>query len=159
MKEILERFVDLPQTLLPAFRTTSCCAATRLVRRLQAAPFLERREAGSNSSPPGRRFQAGGTAIALIQTPSIYEEWTMTTQPVEQRVPDEKPDGAIDQTVEDTFPASDVPATGGATRLDDTEDSDAPGKDPDDDVPDEDTPGEPLPGDAPPDEAAPQGQR
>jgi hypothetical protein len=83
----------------------------------------------------------------------------MTTQPVEQRVPDEKPDGAIDQTVEDTFPASDVPATGGATRLDDTEDSDAPGKDPDDDVPDEDTPGEPLPGDAPPDEAAPQGQR
>lgn len=82
----------------------------------------------------------------------------MTTQPVEQRAPDEKPEDAIDQTVEDTFPASDAPATGGATRIEDTEDDDVPGSDPDDDIPDEDTP-QPSPADVPPDEAAPQGKK
>ncbi|EIM96170.1 hypothetical protein WQE_35580 [Paraburkholderia hospita] len=83
----------------------------------------------------------------------------MTHTPVEQRAPDEKPDDAIDQTIEDTFPASDAPATGGATRIEDAEDSDLPGIDPDEDVPEEDTPGEPLPGDVPPDEAASPGKK
>jgi hypothetical protein len=83
----------------------------------------------------------------------------MSHTPIEQRVTDEKSDDAIDQTIEDTFPASDAPATGGATRIDDEEDSDLPGIDPDEDVPEEDTPGEPSPGDVPPDEAAPQGKK
>jgi len=83
----------------------------------------------------------------------------MTHTPVEQRAPDEKPDEAIDQTIEDTFPASAAPATGGATRIEDEEDGDLPGIDPDEDVPEEDTPGEPSPGDVPPDEAAPQGKK
>jgi hypothetical protein len=81
----------------------------------------------------------------------------MTHTPV--RAPDEKSDDAIDQTIEDTFPASDTPATGGATRIEDEEDSDLPGIDPDEDGPEEDSPGEPSPGDVPPDEAAPQGKK
>ena len=83
----------------------------------------------------------------------------MTHTPVEQRAPDEKSDDAIDQTIEGTFPASDAPATGGATRIEDEEDGDLPGIDPDEDVPKEDTPGEPSPCDVPPDEAAPQGKK
>ena len=81
----------------------------------------------------------------------------MTHTPV--RAPDEKSDDAIDQTIEGTFPASDAPATGGATRIENEEDSDLPGIDPDEDVPKEDTPGEPSPCDVPPDEAAPQGKK
>lgn len=73
----------------------------------------------------------------------------MATQPVEQRTPDEKSDDAIDGTVEDTFPASDAPATGGATRIEDAEQSDLPGFEPEEDAPDE-----PSPGEAPPEEAA-----
>lgn len=73
----------------------------------------------------------------------------MATQPVEQRTPDEKSDDAIDETVEDTFPASDAPATGGATRIEETEQSDLPGIEPEEDAPDELSPGE-----APPEEAA-----
>ncbi|WP_062132891.1 hypothetical protein [Paraburkholderia monticola] len=83
----------------------------------------------------------------------------MTHTPVEQRAPDEKPDGATDQTIEDTFPASDASATGGATRIEDEEDGDLPGIDPDEDVPEEDTSREPSPGDGPPDEATPQGKK
>lgn len=82
----------------------------------------------------------------------------MSHTPVEQRAPDEKPDDTIDQTIEDTFPASDAPATGGATRIDDAEDSDVPGIDPDEDIPEEDVLGEPSPGDVPPDESATQGK-
>ena len=73
----------------------------------------------------------------------------MATQPVEQRTPDEKSDDAIDETVEDTFPASDAPATGGATRIEETEQSDLPGIEPEEGAPDELSPGE-----APPEEAA-----
>ncbi|CAD6562009.1 hypothetical protein LMG27952_07653 [Paraburkholderia hiiakae] len=80
----------------------------------------------------------------------------MATKTVEQRTPDEKSNDAIDEAVEDTFPASDAPATGGATRIEDTEESDLPGTDPEEDVPDEDAPGELSPGEAPPDEAAPR---
>jgi hypothetical protein len=83
----------------------------------------------------------------------------MTHTPVEQRAPDEKPDGAIDQTIEDTFPASDAPATGAATRIEDEEDGGLPSIDPDEDGPEEHMPGEPSPGDVPPDEAAPQGKK
>lgn len=82
----------------------------------------------------------------------------MAHTPVEQRTSEEKPDDAIDQTIEDTFPASDAPATDGTTQIDETEDSGQPGKDPDEDVPEEDAPAEPSPGDVPPDEAAPQGK-
>lgn len=83
----------------------------------------------------------------------------MAHTPVEQRAPDEKPDDAIDQTLEDTLPASDAPAMDGATRIEGEEEGDLPGIDPDEDVPEEDTPGEPSPGGVPPDEAAPRGKK
>ena len=83
----------------------------------------------------------------------------MGTQPREQRASDDRTEDAIDGAVEDTFPASDAPATGGTTRIEKPSGSDVPGSDPDEDVPDEDNPGEPSPGDVPPDEAPPQGKK
>ena len=91
----------------------------------------------------------------------------MVTQPVEQRKPHDKSEANVDQTVEDTFPASDAPSTGGTTKIGSASDTethggqnngDVPGADPDEDVPEEDTPAEPSPGDEPPDEEAPQGR-
>ncbi|MDH6149502.1 MULTISPECIES: hypothetical protein [Paraburkholderia] len=90
----------------------------------------------------------------------------MANQLKEQRVPDDKSEKNVDDAVEDTFPASDPPSTGGVTRIgsDDEamdptadEQSDVPGTEPDEDVPDEETPAEPSPGDVPPDKEAPQG--
>ncbi|MCP3713644.1 hypothetical protein M3I54_43650 [Paraburkholderia sp. CNPSo 3274] len=81
----------------------------------------------------------------------------MATQPVEQRAPNDRAEQDIDKSIEDSFPASDAPATGGSTRIEKPAGSDVPGSEPDEDVPDEDTPGEPSPRDVPPDEAAPQG--
>ncbi|MBT2790142.1 hypothetical protein [Paraburkholderia strydomiana] len=85
----------------------------------------------------------------------------MATQPTEQRAPDDKSEKAVDATVEDTFPASAPPSTGGATKIGTGEnagmqaDSDVPGTEPDEDVPDEETPPEPAPGDEPLGEKAP----
>ena len=47
----------------------------------------------------------------------------------EQRRPDERAERDIDKAVEDTFPASDAPATGGPTRLGDTDSDDVRGRD------------------------------
>ncbi|MGA7777892.1 MAG: hypothetical protein WCA85_09300 [Paraburkholderia sp.] len=41
----------------------------------------------------------------------------MAIKPVEQRTPDEKSEADLDHTVEDTFPASDPPSTGGTTKI------------------------------------------
>ena len=81
----------------------------------------------------------------------------MATQTVEQKRPDDRTDEEIDKAVEDTFPASDPPATGGATRIE-PQSADIPGTGPDEDVANEQTPAEPSPGDAPPAEGSPQGQ-
>ena len=51
----------------------------------------------------------------------------------EQRRPDERSEDAVDKAVEDTFPASDAPATGGTTRIGDTDSDDVRGHDADDD--------------------------
>ena len=51
----------------------------------------------------------------------------------EQRRPDERSEDAVDKAVEDTFPASDAPATGGTTRIGDTDSDDVKGRDTDDD--------------------------
>ncbi|MGF6539317.1 hypothetical protein [Paraburkholderia youngii] len=85
----------------------------------------------------------------------------MATQSTEQRTPDDKSEADVDATVEDSFPASDPPSTGGATKIEADEnagtqtDSDVPGTEPDEDVPDEETPREPSPGDEPLGEKAP----
>jgi len=85
----------------------------------------------------------------------------MATQPTEQRAPDDKSEKDVDATVEDSFPASDPPSTGGATQIGTSEnagtqaDSDVPETEPDEDVPDEETPPEPSPGDQPLGEKAP----
>ncbi|MGY6154302.1 hypothetical protein [Paraburkholderia graminis] len=85
----------------------------------------------------------------------------MATQPTEQRAPDDKSEKDVDAAVEDTFPASDPPSTGGATKIGADEnagtqtDSDVPGTEPDEDVPDEETHPEPSPGDEPLGEKAP----
>lgn len=89
----------------------------------------------------------------------------MAHQPTEQHAPGDQSETTIDDAVEDTFPASDPPSTGGITRIgtdNETTDqsageSDVPGTEPDEDIPDEETPGEPSPGDTPPDEEAPRG--
>lgn len=47
----------------------------------------------------------------------------------EQRRPDEKSEEQVDKAVEDTFPASDAPATGGTTRIGDTDSDDVKGHD------------------------------
>jgi hypothetical protein len=97
---------------------------------------------------------------------TYLQESTMANQQTEQRLPDDKSEKTVDDAIEDTFPASDPPSTGGVTRIgsDDEathhttgEQSDVPGTEPDEDIPDEETPAEPSPGDVPPDEAAPQG--
>jgi hypothetical protein len=91
----------------------------------------------------------------------------MANQPTEQRAPDETSEEDVDAALEDTFPASDPPSTGGVTRnetdqklIDRASESDVPGTEPDEDIPDEETPAEPSPGDlpaeTPPDQAAPQ---
>lgn len=88
----------------------------------------------------------------------------MTMEQVEQRAPDDKSEASLDDAVEDSFPASDPPSTGGVTRIGpsdeaangNAEDSDVPEPDPDEAIPDEETPEEPSPGDVPPDEAPPQ---
>jgi len=41
----------------------------------------------------------------------------MTTKPKEQKLPSEKSEHDIDNTIDDTFPASDPPATDGNTRV------------------------------------------
>lgn len=88
----------------------------------------------------------------------------MAHQSTEQRAPDDKSENSVDDAIEDTFPASDPPSTGGTTRIrpsdeetdPSADESDVPGTEPDEDIPDEETPAEPSPGDIPPDEGAPQ---
>ncbi|BCG05458.1 hypothetical protein PPGU19_100260 (plasmid) [Paraburkholderia sp. PGU19] len=82
----------------------------------------------------------------------------MDTQPKEQLTPDDRTEDAVDEAVEDAFPASDEPATGGTTRIEKPSGSDVPGSDPDEDVTDDDTSDEPSPADVPPDEVPPQGR-
>ena len=41
----------------------------------------------------------------------------MTTKPKEQKPTTEKSEDDIDKAIDDTFPASDPPATGGTTRI------------------------------------------
>lgn len=50
----------------------------------------------------------------------------MTTRPKEQNPASDKSEEDVDKAVEDTFPASDPPATGGATRIesDDVDEAD-----------------------------------
>jgi hypothetical protein len=48
---------------------------------------------------------------------------TATSTPKEQNPHSERDDDQIDKSVEDTFPASDPPATGGVTRIEDGEES------------------------------------
>lgn len=89
----------------------------------------------------------------------------MTMEQAEQLAPDDKSEASLDDAVEDSFPASDPPSTGGVTRIGPSEDavnagaddSDVPQPNPDEAIPDEETPAEPSPGDVPPDEAPPQG--
>jgi hypothetical protein len=89
----------------------------------------------------------------------------MTMEQAERRAPDDKSEQSLDDAVEDSFPASDPPSTGGVTRIgpadeatdDNAKDSDVPELDPDEVIPGEETPAEPLPGDVPPDEALSQG--
>jgi hypothetical protein len=95
----------------------------------------------------------------------ILQEFMMTMEQAEQRAPDDKSEESLDDAVEDSFPASGPPSTGGVTRIGpsdeaangNAEDSDVPEPDPDEAIPDEETPAEPSPGDVPPDEAPPQG--
>jgi hypothetical protein len=53
----------------------------------------------------------------------------MATSPKEQHPPTEKSEEDVDKAIEDTFPASDPPATGGTTRIEseDGENSDEDG--------------------------------
>ncbi|SAK86628.1 hypothetical protein AWB75_05864 [Caballeronia catudaia] len=46
----------------------------------------------------------------------------MATTPKEQNPTSEKSEDQVDKSVEDTFPASDPPATGGTTRIETDED-------------------------------------
>jgi hypothetical protein len=82
----------------------------------------------------------------------------MANQPKERLAPDDKSEKSVDDAVEDAFPASDPPSTGGVTRIasdDEATDQiagegDVPGTEPDEDIPDKDTPAEPSPGGTPP---------
>jgi len=76
----------------------------------------------------------------------------------EQRAPDDRSEHALDKTVEDTFPASDPPSTGGATRIEQVQNGDAAETDPDDeplgeDLADEGATEAPGTDDVPPDDA------
>jgi hypothetical protein len=51
------------------------------------------------------------------------KEKDMATTPKEQNPTSEKSEDVVDKTVEDSFPASDPPATGGTTRIE-SEDGD-----------------------------------
>jgi hypothetical protein len=52
-------------------------------------------------------------------------EANMATTPKEQNPSSEKSEDNVDKTVEDSFPASDPPATGGTTRIESEEGEDA----------------------------------
>jgi hypothetical protein len=58
----------------------------------------------------------------------------MVTTPKEQNPPSEKSEENLDKSVEDTFPASDPPSTGGTARIE-SEDGDDADEDEDDDTP------------------------
>lgn len=140
-------------------RAAPCSAQTFSARRLPRSHAFR--------SPITKHTRTRMTANAERH---LRLRWTHTSEFTvaklkEQRVPDDKSEKTVDDAVEDTFPASDPPSTGGVTRIgsDDEamhpadEQSDVPGTEPDEDVPDEETPAEPSPGDVPPDEEAPQG--
>jgi hypothetical protein len=69
----------------------------------------------------------------------------MATQLDEQRTPDDRSEKAVDDSVKDTFPASDPPAVGGATRIE-SGSSNGPGSGPEEDKPDENKPEQAQPG-------------
>lgn len=48
---------------------------------------------------------------------NLFRELAMGNRPQEQRAPDDRTQDAVDEAVEDTFPASDAPAMGGTTRI------------------------------------------
>ncbi|CAL8481095.1 hypothetical protein [Caballeronia sp. S22] len=50
----------------------------------------------------------------------------MATMPKEQNPTSEKSEDQVDKSVEDTFPASDPPSTGGTTRIETDEDGTTP---------------------------------
>ncbi|WP_234775597.1 hypothetical protein [Paraburkholderia tropica] len=68
----------------------------------------------------------------------------MTTQLDEQRTPEDRSENAVDESVKDTFPASDPPAVGGATRIESAS-SGGPDVPSDDDKKTEGTPGQVSP--------------
>jgi hypothetical protein len=51
-------------------------------------------------------------------------ETHMATSPKEQNPKSDKSEDDVDKAVEDTFPASDPPATGGTTRIESEDDED-----------------------------------
>ncbi|MBP0595062.1 hypothetical protein J8I87_36490 [Paraburkholderia sp. LEh10] len=58
-----------------------------------------------------------GIRIAIIESHLTPPETHMATKPKEQNPIIEKSEDDIDRAVDDTFPASDPPATSGATRI------------------------------------------
>jgi hypothetical protein len=53
-------------------------------------------------------------------------EAQMQKRKAEANPTSERPEDAVDKAVEDTFPASDPPATGGTTRIESEDESDSP---------------------------------
>ena len=78
------------------------------MRRLR---YVRDARPGFDENPgPTRRFPRLPPRLEL---PEIH----MATSPKEQKPASEKSEEDVDETIEDTFPASDPPATGGTTRI------------------------------------------
>lgn len=73
-----------------------------------------------------------GIRLASIESLTRPLETQMARKPKEQYPTNTKSEDEIDRTVDDTFPASDPPATGGTTRIE-SEDGD----ETDDDLPEQ----------------------
>ena len=77
---------------------------------------LAKRKLDALVSRPGR-----GIRLAALGS-LIQPETDMATKPKEQTPASEKSEDDIDRAVDDTFPASDPPATGGSTRIESADD-------------------------------------
>ncbi len=69
---------------------------------------------------PNRSGHAGG------KTPAIRTLGREARDPNPERTTTRRPEKQIDKALEDTFPASDPPATGGVTRIDPATPADQP---------------------------------
>jgi hypothetical protein len=76
----------------------------------------------TQGKPRGRHGGCVSDGGYLLETP------IMSTTKHEQRRPDERSEEDVDKAVEDTFPASDAPATGGPTKIGDTDSDDVAGR-------------------------------